>query len=326
MKLIVYFFIVLLPLCALAQKKRHELTPDSLAHQLVAPYTKEKDKVAAIFGWVADNISYNANPRYNSRWANNFDEDDADDTGALKPLSERVAIDVLRKRIAFCDGYSRLFKTLCDYAGIRCEVITGYAGVNSRSRYRFSSNHRWNAVYIDSTWQLLDVTWASGYISFSDEFIRHYNDYYFLTPAKEFARDHYPEELQWTLLSQPPYLSEFKNSPFKTNAYVKNKIRSFYPSSGIIEAKQGDTLTFVVETEDPEKKMFLVDNPIVDSADVAKMQTDSTQVAKCLVNGDTVTYKYVVTSPNVEWLNVVFNDEILLRYKVNILKNDTAVR
>jgi Uncharacterized protein involved in cytokinesis, contains TGc (transglutaminase/protease-like) domain len=30
---------------------------------------------------------------------------------------------------------------------------------------RFAVNHTWNSVYIDSTWYLLDVTWASGVVT-----------------------------------------------------------------------------------------------------------------------------------------------------------------
>jgi transglutaminase/protease-like cytokinesis protein 3 len=142
--------------------------------------------------------------------------DDANDTGALKPLNERVAEGVLRKRVAFCDGYARLFKTLCDYAGITSELITGYAKTSNRKRtdYSFRSNHRWNAVMIDSTWKLLDATWASGYISSgSNDFVRRFDDKYFLSPPEEFIKDHYPEDTRWTLLPSPPSFKDYLNAP-----------------------------------------------------------------------------------------------------------------
>lgn len=189
---------------------KEPLTLNELAQKLTSPYHQEIDKVRSIFIWIADNISYNVRPRYNPE--NTYE--DVNDTGALKPLSERVAEGVLKKRIAFCDGYARLFKTLCDYAGITSELITGFAKTNNNLKKAdpvFRSNHRWNAVMIDSTWRLLDVTWASGYISGSNEFVRHLDDRYFLSHPKDFIRDHYPEDVIWTLLPSPPSFKDYYN-------------------------------------------------------------------------------------------------------------------
>jgi transglutaminase/protease-like cytokinesis protein 3 len=234
-------------------------------------------------------------------------------------------MDVLNRRIAFCDGYSRLFSTLCDYAGIRSEVITGYASTNFGGR-KFGSNHRWNAVYLDSTWQLLDATWASGHLIYgSSDFIQSYNNYYFLTPAKEFARDHYPEDLQWTLLAAPPERGEFRFSPFKTNAYVKNNVRSFKPASGNIEASVGDTLYFELETNGDKKNMLILDTAFVDSTAIANAASDIFKNTS-VIFGNRVRYAYRVTSDADKWLSVVLNDEVVLRYKLNIRKNYTAAK
>src|SRR4051812_16767878 len=190
MKLLVRLLIIFLPLYTVAQystrnlhtisKKNTEyvLTPDSLARQLTANYKTDRDKVTSIFRWITENISYNVRPFYNSTHnPSQADLPEDEDTGGLKSLSERVAIDVLNRRIAFCDGYSRLFTTLCNYAGIASEVISGYASSNFGGR-KFGSNHRWNAVYLDSTWPLLDATWASGHLTYgSNDFIQSYNNY-----------------------------------------------------------------------------------------------------------------------------------------------------
>lgn len=196
---------------SLNESSKHEaLTVSSLAHQLTAPYNRDIDKVRSIVSWIADNISYNVRPHYIPSSA----FDDANDTGALKPLDERIADGVLQKRIAFCDGYARLFKTLCDYAGITSELITGFAKTSTNTKKAnpvFRSNHRWNAVMIDSTWKLLDVTWASGYITNSNDYVRHFDDHYFLSPPEDFIRDHYPEDTKWTLLPSPPSFKEYYN-------------------------------------------------------------------------------------------------------------------
>jgi hypothetical protein len=34
-----------------------------------------------------------------------------------------------------------------------------------------------------------------------------------------------------------------------------------------------------------------------------------------------VTYTYKVTSDKVEWLNIIYDDELIMRYKLNIMKD-----
>lgn len=340
MNCLLRLLLALLPFTGFAQNSRmnpyasaHEaeyvLTPDSLSRMLTKVYTSDRDKVTSIFRWITENISYNVRPYYNASHSSDKHNYDDDDTGALKPLSERVAIEVLKKRIAFCDGYARLFKTLCDYAGIKSEVVSGYAdGGMSHRRLKFTSNHRWNAVYLDSAWYLLDVTWASGFITYSsNDFIQNYNNHYFLTPAKDFIRDHYPEELQWTLLPKPPAISEYKHSPFKNNAFIKYKIESYKPQSGIIEALPGDTIQIELQTSNVEKQLFVVDTPYVDSAVIAMAALpDSSVIQKYKVAGNRVFCKYIVTSPDVEWLHVIFNNDVIMRYRLNIKRTDTAAK
>lgn len=312
--------------CCTIGNKEYVLTPDSLSKKLTSGYTSERDKTASIFRWIAENITYNTRPYYNASHFVQKNVFDDEDTGALKPLSERVAVDVLKKRIAFCDGYARLFKTLCDYAGIRSEVITGYAdGGMGHRRMNFTSNHRWNAVYLDSAWHLLDVTWASGYMTYSsDDFIQQYNSHYFLTPADEFIRDHYPEDLQWTLLPKPPAISEFKHSPFKNGAFIKFKIVSYKPASGIIDALPGDTIQFELETGSEEKRLSVVDTSYTDSAAIAMAMSPDSAVQKCIISHSKVWYNYIVPPAGAEWLYVIFNEEVIMRYKLNISRNYTA--
>ncbi len=336
MKLLIRLVLALLPITsfaqdlsrnsyAVAEKPEYVLTPDSLSHILTNGYTTDRDKVTSIFRWITENITYNIRPFYNANLFSDKHKYD-DDTGALKPLSERVAIEVLEKRIALCDGYARLFKTLCDYAGIKSEIILGYAdGGMAHKRLKFTSNHRWNAVYLDSAWYLLDVTWASGFVTYSsNDFIQNYDNKYFLTPAKDFIRDHYPEDLQWTLLPKPPLMREYKYSPFQTNSFIKYKINSYKPESGIIDASPGDTIQIELETGNSEKRLFLADTPYIDSAVIAMASLHDPSKPKYTVAGNRVFCKYIVTSPDVEWLNVIFNDDVIMRYRLNIRKGDMA--
>ncbi len=294
-------------------------SPDTLSMLLTAPYTTELEKVRSIFYWIADHISYNT-IRFQPmpvKYDDDGYEAEFDADTVLKPLNERVARIVLKRRHSLCDGYARLFKTLCDYAGITSEVITGYARTNIGSN-QFRCNHKWNAVMIDSTWHLLDATWASGYLSFSgNNFIKDFNSNYFLTPPKYFIQDHYPDDIKWTLLDDPPTLSEFNRSPFKQPAF-NFKIVSYQPSRGIIRAKVGDTVTIVLETIDSKKNLYLFDKASVDSSDLAFADSSLKANKSCIVKGDKVSAQYIVLHDEAKWLQVMYNGDIILRYKLNI--------
>ncbi len=297
-------------------------TLDSLSKRLTAPYTTQAQKVRAIFRWITDNIAYKIKPNY-PRYAyasrHMMEELDDDTTTEFKSLDQRVAETVFKKKEAVCDGYARLFKTLCNYAGIESEVIIGYARTNMGGPV-FKSNHKWNAVKIDSSWRLVDATWASGFISFANDFIRSYDENYFLPAPQNFIKDHYPEDLRWTLLDNPPTLSEFNRMPFRYTGFIKRRIVSYKPSNGIIEASVGDTLVFEMETIETDKKLWITDSSFIDTSDVSVF----TQMPRPTntINGNHVRYEYVVPSDKIQWLYAVYNDEIVLRYRIKVRKEN----
>src|SRR6478735_1717851 len=303
------------------QRKDDVTSPDTLAYLLTSSCTTEMEKVRSIFYWITDNISYNTirfQPQPVAYTDDGFESmHDAD--SVLQPLDDRVAEVVLKRRYALCDGYARLFKSLCDHAGIKSVVIAGYARTNFGSN-QFRCNHKWNAVMIDSKWFLLDATWASGYLSFSDNtFIKNYNDAYFLTPPKYFINDHYPDDIKWTLLEDPPELPEFKHSPFKQPDF-NYRIVSYWPAKGIINANVGDTINIALQTTDDKKELYLLDKPSVDSVDIALADSCFKVKKTCAVKADKVSMEYIVTNENAQWLQVVYNSKIILRYKLNIKK------
>jgi hypothetical protein len=300
-----------------------------LAKVLTLRDSTDRQRVQSIFRWITENIAYNVKSFQHNTSANDYwlEEEDDDTSSVLKPLDERVANIVLKRRTAVCDGYARLFKTLCDDLGIPCEVITGYArGSMNRIGSQFRCNHKWNAVFVDSAWHLLDVTWASGYINYRDEFEKEYNGYYFFTSPADFLTDHYPEDIKWTLLDQPPVVKEFFNTPFKTAAFSRNYIQSFSPESGIIEASVGDSIVFELQNSRPKKSLWVIDLPYVDSNTIAVMECCGVSKPENVIRGNRISYTYKVTSERVEWLTLVYDDEVLMRYKLNIKKELPALK
>jgi hypothetical protein len=229
---------------------------------------------------------------------------------------------VLERGYAVCDGYSRLFKTLCSYAGIRSELISGYGRVNKPSR-RFGNNHTWNAVWIDGKWYLLDVTWASGYISWAgDAFVRHFDEQYFLSDPSQFILEHYPDDLAWTLMDKPPLMQEFRYSPFKQKTFGKYSITAYRPAAGIIEAAEGDTLQIELETGNAERDHTIGSEPFLDMTLFST--SSSALLSPCLSTPGKVFYNYCVTSPAIDWLYIQYNNDVIMRYRLVVKKEKSA--
>ncbi|MBI1344609.1 MAG: hypothetical protein GC171_16935 [Terrimonas sp.] len=295
------------------------LSPRALSLALTAHYHTDLEKVRAIFRWITEHIEYRIPGKKIGASESSPDFSLLSDNDTLKDLDLRVAERVMEKRSGYCDGYARLFKTLCSYAGIPAEIIVGYARSNMVANETFRSNHSWNAVYFDSSWHLLDVTWASGYLSLSNrQFVKRLDETWFLTAPADFIRDHYPDNPRWTLLTNPPVIREFIRSPFRSRSFVKYPVLDFFPRKGILEAAIGDTLKFVLETAPLAKDRKIAPDFFEDTITGDYDQHRAYLQPVLSEDGQKAYYQYPVQSGDVEWLNILFNEDILLRYRLVI--------
>jgi transglutaminase/protease-like cytokinesis protein 3 len=298
-------------------------TVDSLAKKITASYQNDLEKTRAIFSWIAQHVSYNTGI-YNAGKGYRpvkFVFDPAD-TVSSKPAVEQTAERVFRRRIAVCDGYAKLFKTLCDYTGMQSELVLGYGKCYLEKDTKFRTNHTWNAVKIDSSWYLLDVTWASGYVSFANEFVQHLDESYFLTPPQQFILDHYPEDLKWTLLERPPSLREFHFSPFKYKSFIKYGIVSASPANGTIEATIGDTVQIQLKLKDAAKDSLIAADAFFDSTII--QLSPASVFLKPVIENNKAVYTYVVEANDVEWIHLLYNDDPVLRYKLIVKSREST--
>lgn len=145
--------------------------------------------------------------------------------------SDSPAYDALFNGSASCSGYTEVFQTLMDMAGIRCIPVTGQAGGDS---------HIWNMVCLDGQWYHVDTTWDDPVGG--DGTIRH--NYFNITdddilldhtiesghPAASGTELAYYNVLGYTLFSSQSELNHYLASQVKSHAASCNFMtRGFTP-------------------------------------------------------------------------------------------------
>jgi hypothetical protein len=286
------------------------ISPRELAEQLTAGQRSEYDKVRSIFDWITENIGYRS-LQYSRRNSNPVVIDE-DTSAILKPLNERVAEIVLRNRLAVCDGYARLFKTLCDHADIRAEIVTGFVRNSNRSSARFQTNHSWNAVMIEGKWYLVDATWGSGYVNYSGQFIRQYDRHFFLADPVDMLQTHYPENPFWTLTDKHYRPWEFKSQPLKYFTWHGAYIGRYSPRSGIIDVHPGTSVEIMLETKEQKKDLLFTTDPFAFLTPFSATWYQRNFV----VDGNKISGSWMPGHDKAEWLYVVFNGEVIMRYQL----------
>jgi transglutaminase/protease-like cytokinesis protein 3 len=344
MKAITLFSCLIFYLAAAAQTKNASFSlidkrvktidfsdPDTLARKLTEPYKTDIEKVRSIFKWITENIAYdvqgyhNAKGVYDGLWELSISSNASD---TYSDYNSRVVRKVLKEKKAICDGYSRLFKTLCDYSKIRCEIINGYIRWASDPIGEYTNRrHAWNAVYINNSWKLIDATWASGYCdSEVTIFTKYYSDFYFFTKPVEFFNDHYPTENKWSLLPNTPSLYQFYNFPFYYPAFYEFKIVSLNPTSGFITVtSKNRKVQFELETNDKSKYLYAYESPYqetqtnqtvkyLDSLEAEGISDDYDPNYK--LENKRIIYTYEIKSEKAQKLNVVYNGKLILTYGI----------
>lgn len=188
--------------------KQYEKDISALSAYLIKPAKTEIEKVRVLFTWIATHIKY---------------DDKAYNSGEYPDYTAEY---VLSNRKAICEGYSNLFKALCNEAGIEAEKISGYAkGYGYKVGEKFTeSNHAWNAVKIENKWRLFDVTWASGFgTNKNGKMVSklEFDPFWFDVHPKAFLFTHLPVESKWQLTGSPVSLDKYERLPYLNSSFFK---------------------------------------------------------------------------------------------------------
>lgn len=182
--------------------------PDSItsyrgiAKYLTSSLETDEEKARALYIWIANNISYDVDYPFEQ-----FDS------------AEQLIDEVLEERSGVCQHYSELFLAMSKSVGLDSYLISGY----TKDAYDkiASSSHAWNAVKIDSSFYLIDVTWGAGYLD-NGEFTRLFNEDYFLVAPENFIEDHMPFDPMWQLTSNPVSYLSFEENDFSGFHKISN--------------------------------------------------------------------------------------------------------
>jgi hypothetical protein len=176
-----------------------------LTNYLIAPAKNERQKVRAIYIWIANNIHYDDTAFFHG-------------TEVYKRINwehyqKQKAENVLKNRVAVCEGYANLFKQMCEQASITAECITG----SCKDMYGSLADmkHAWCVVKVGNEWFMTDPTWGAGAMDTQNKkYIRRYNDAYFLPDKNIFLKDHFPDDPLWQfsekLISEADFATEWK--------------------------------------------------------------------------------------------------------------------
>lgn len=307
-----------------------------LTSELTKNYSTEFEKTRAIFIWITHNIAYDykfVNKKKKTKFPKCKKKDNCDLKWAK--WEDDYLKKVLSKKLAVCEGYARLFKRMCDYAGIQGSIVTGYTKNEPYHVGKMGElNHAWNVVLIDGNYYYLDVTWASGYCARKEnkkleKFEALYDDFYWLTPMNKLSRDHFPKDSIW--VKHIPY--KLAKETYKNTAYIyqgeMSSLDILSPDSGIITAKVGDTIRFSINYRKNVKKLQINTNLKSNPKPWRRTKKKDIWEDELLKKQKYIDFKrdannyifeYVVDDNRLRYVDVLFYYKHIIRFNVKIVK------
>lgn len=167
-------------------------------HALVEPFETETEKARALFAWFYHTTS---------------DEVKRIGTPDVSPLTTDME-EMKQVFVDICAGFADLFMDLARRAGLEAYFVWGYCKTHQLSPPCLSddsdsgqplplyqNNDAWNCVKMDEEWHLIVPTWGRGFVS-ETESVPSFASRWFTSTPLEFRRTHFPEDLNYQLVSE----------------------------------------------------------------------------------------------------------------------------
>ena len=210
---------------ALNCPKSKKESPRILTECLIVGLSNYIMKARVIWRWITAHISYDTKSYF---------------SGSYNSCAPR---DVLYTGKSVCSGYARLFKEMCDIAGVECVEIIGWAkGYGHKVGESFenqSTNHAWNAIRVDGNWYLLDATWGAGHVDNHGHFQRSYQESYWLTSPYIMIGAHFPSDKEWQLLKTPFSINKYSQMVYARPRFYELGLRIISHTKSVINSAQG---------------------------------------------------------------------------------------
>lgn len=226
---------------SIALQVKGSSNPQELSQQLIANATNDREKIRLIFRWIAENIAYDTKAFHEGRTSQALTYNSEEELKRLQQEQKiKDAEKTLKKKKGVCQDYSNLFQVMCEYAGIKCEIVQGYSRQDASMIGKKSvADHAWNAVELDGRWYLVDVTWAAGYTDGAvTRYTKAYNDFYYFTSPHLFIYNHYPLDKKWLMTEVDITYDYFINQVFIYGHKLLPFFKGINPSQGTLGRKE----------------------------------------------------------------------------------------
>ena len=208
-----------------------------LASEISSSFSSDEDKVAAIYYWVAQNITFDIKKHFDEKkkYTYNFKYKTQEEKAEKKDKVDKgIAEEVFKNKKAVAKEYSYLFKILCVKANVECDYIHGTLknGIKDIGKKAGRIDHYWNAVKLGGEWKLIDVTWGAGELYEDTElYVEGYNETYYLLEPELFYLNHYPKDTEWLFCDKTK--EDFGSLPLFHKPYIQSDLQ-LEPIEGMI--------------------------------------------------------------------------------------------
>ncbi len=238
-----------------------------LIHNLTADLITEVEKFRSIYTWVSTNIendysAYLTTRKKRKKLTENREAFLEWNTSFTPKVFKRLIAD----RKTACTGYAYLIREMASLAELDCKIVNGFGRtptllLDSES----TSNHSWNKIEVDGKWYLCDATWSAGRVILEEDGPRFQGDYfdgYFLADPALFVKNHYPLEINSTLLVDPPIFKEFLEGPVVYKESFTSPIIPVSPKKMHFEVLNNENVSFSLQVPNNFEKenIYLVLN------------------------------------------------------------------
>ena len=188
----------------------------------------DEGKAKILFWWICENIAY---------------DDDSFFSGKCVECEPEA---VFRNGKTVCSGYARLFKNIGEYIRLEIQCVSCYSkGLGYEPGQTLTStNHEYNIIKLNNQYYPIDCTWGAGTIQ-EKKFVKHLNEFYFLTDPELLIKTHFPANDRWQLTEKKYTLSDFLKWPQVFENFYAFGFNKYFPEEGFIELNS-NTQNFII--------------------------------------------------------------------------------